>query len=46
MIELGRPSRLKGAGFYEYVDGKRTRLWPGLRETSTPAVAAAAAGHD
>src|ERR1700755_1329118 len=33
MIELGRPSRLKGAGFYEYVDGKRTRLWPGLRET-------------
>jgi 3-hydroxyacyl-CoA dehydrogenase / enoyl-CoA hydratase / 3-hydroxybutyryl-CoA epimerase len=33
MIELGRSSRLKGAGFYEYVDGKRTRLWPGLRET-------------
>ena len=33
MIELGRPSRLSGAGFYEYVDGKRTRLWPGLRET-------------
>lgn len=32
MIELGRPGRLKGAGFYEYVDGKRTRLWPGLRE--------------
>jgi 3-hydroxyacyl-CoA dehydrogenase/enoyl-CoA hydratase/3-hydroxybutyryl-CoA epimerase len=33
MIELNRPSRLKGAGFYEYVDGKRTQLWPGLRET-------------
>ncbi|WP_029113070.1 3-hydroxyacyl-CoA dehydrogenase NAD-binding domain-containing protein [Mycobacterium sp. URHB0044] len=33
MIGLGRPSRLKGAGFYEYVDGKRTQLWPGLRET-------------
>ena len=33
MIEVGRPSRLKGAGFYEYVDGKRTQLWPGLRET-------------
>jgi 3-hydroxyacyl-CoA dehydrogenase/enoyl-CoA hydratase/3-hydroxybutyryl-CoA epimerase len=33
MIELDRPSRLKGAGFYEYADGKRTRLWPGLRET-------------
>ncbi|KAA8969991.1 3-hydroxyacyl-CoA dehydrogenase NAD-binding domain-containing protein [Mycobacterium sp.] len=33
MLELGRPGKLKGAGFYEYVDGKRTRLWPGLRET-------------
>ena len=33
MIEMGRPSRLSGAGFYEYVDGKRTQLWPGLRET-------------
>src|ERR1700734_53300 len=33
MMELGRPSRLKGAGFYEYADGKRTGLWPGLRET-------------
>ncbi len=32
MIELGRPSRLKGAGFYEYVDGKRTGLWSGLAE--------------
>ena len=41
MIEVGRPSRLSGAGFYEYTDGKRTRLWPGLREafksgSSTP----------
>lgn len=33
MIELGRPSRLAGAGFYEYVDGKRTGLWSGLAET-------------
>ncbi|ORW51450.1 3-hydroxyacyl-CoA dehydrogenase NAD-binding domain-containing protein [Mycolicibacterium peregrinum] len=33
MIEIGRPSRLKGAGFYEYVDGKRVGLWPGLKET-------------
>ena len=33
MISLDRPSRLKGAGFYEYVDGKRTQLWPGLKET-------------
>ena len=32
MIALGRPSRLSGAGFYEYVDGARTQLWPGLRE--------------
>jgi 3-hydroxyacyl-CoA dehydrogenase/enoyl-CoA hydratase/3-hydroxybutyryl-CoA epimerase len=32
MIELGRPSRLKGAGFYDYEDGRRTRLWPGLGE--------------
>jgi len=41
MIEIGRPSRLSGAGFYEYTDGKRTQLWPGLREefksgSSTP----------
>jgi len=32
MIGLGRPSRLKGAGFYEYVDGRRGGLWPGLAE--------------
>jgi 3-hydroxyacyl-CoA dehydrogenase/enoyl-CoA hydratase/3-hydroxybutyryl-CoA epimerase len=41
MIELGRPSRLSGKGFYDYADGKRTQLWPGLRDefksgTSTP----------
>ena len=46
MIELERPSRLKGAGFYEYVDGKRTRLWPGLRETfKSGSTRTAAAGH-
>jgi 3-hydroxyacyl-CoA dehydrogenase/enoyl-CoA hydratase/3-hydroxybutyryl-CoA epimerase len=33
MIDIGRPSRLKGAGFYEYADGKRVGLWSGLRET-------------
>jgi 3-hydroxyacyl-CoA dehydrogenase/enoyl-CoA hydratase/3-hydroxybutyryl-CoA epimerase len=33
MLELDRPGKLKGAGFYEYVDGKRVALWPGLRET-------------
>jgi 3-hydroxyacyl-CoA dehydrogenase/enoyl-CoA hydratase/3-hydroxybutyryl-CoA epimerase len=30
--EFGRPGRSGGAGFYEYVDGKRDRLWPGLKE--------------
>jgi 3-hydroxyacyl-CoA dehydrogenase/enoyl-CoA hydratase/3-hydroxybutyryl-CoA epimerase len=30
MVTDGRPGRLEGAGFYEYEDGKRTRLWPGL----------------
>ncbi len=34
MIEIGRPSRLKGAGFYEYDEaGKRQSLWKGLAET-------------
>lgn len=32
MVEIGRPSRLKGAGFYEYADGKRQGIWPGLAE--------------
>jgi 3-hydroxyacyl-CoA dehydrogenase/enoyl-CoA hydratase/3-hydroxybutyryl-CoA epimerase len=31
MIEIGRPSRLKGAGFYDYDEsGKRGSIWPGL----------------
>jgi 3-hydroxyacyl-CoA dehydrogenase/enoyl-CoA hydratase/3-hydroxybutyryl-CoA epimerase len=30
--EFGRPGRSKGAGFYEYVDGHRAGLWPGLVE--------------
>jgi 3-hydroxyacyl-CoA dehydrogenase/enoyl-CoA hydratase/3-hydroxybutyryl-CoA epimerase len=31
MVALGRPGRLRGAGFYDYdVAGKRTRLWAGL----------------
>jgi 3-hydroxyacyl-CoA dehydrogenase/enoyl-CoA hydratase/3-hydroxybutyryl-CoA epimerase len=29
--EFGRKGRSSGGGFYEYVDGRRTRLWPGLR---------------
>jgi 3-hydroxyacyl-CoA dehydrogenase/enoyl-CoA hydratase/3-hydroxybutyryl-CoA epimerase len=34
--EFQRPGRLEGAGFYEYEDGKRTRLWPGLKEAFPP----------
>ncbi|MFJ5271655.1 3-hydroxyacyl-CoA dehydrogenase NAD-binding domain-containing protein [Streptomyces sp. NPDC088358] len=34
--EFGRPGRSGGAGFYEYgEDGRRGRLWPGLREHYT-----------
>ncbi|WP_406135419.1 3-hydroxyacyl-CoA dehydrogenase NAD-binding domain-containing protein [Streptomyces sp. NBC_01089] len=33
--EFGRPGRSGGAGFYDYEDGKRTGLWPGLREHFT-----------
>ena len=33
MVSEGRPGRLEKAGFYEYdEDGKRTGIWPGLRE--------------
>jgi 3-hydroxyacyl-CoA dehydrogenase/enoyl-CoA hydratase/3-hydroxybutyryl-CoA epimerase len=30
--EFDRPGRSGGAGFYEYEDGRRVRLWPGLYE--------------
>ncbi|GAA2719281.1 MULTISPECIES: 3-hydroxyacyl-CoA dehydrogenase NAD-binding domain-containing protein [Streptomyces] len=30
--EFGRTGRSGGAGFYEYADGRRTGLWPGLSE--------------
>ncbi len=30
--EFGRPGRSGGKGFYEYENGKRTRLWPGLKD--------------
>jgi 3-hydroxyacyl-CoA dehydrogenase/enoyl-CoA hydratase/3-hydroxybutyryl-CoA epimerase len=30
--EFRRPGRSGGAGFYDYEDGRRTRLWPGLAE--------------
>jgi 3-hydroxyacyl-CoA dehydrogenase/enoyl-CoA hydratase/3-hydroxybutyryl-CoA epimerase len=33
MVELGRPGRLKGAGFFDYDEsGKRLGLWSGLAE--------------
>lgn len=31
LLEAGRPGKSGGAGFYSYVDGRRTGLWPGLR---------------
>jgi 3-hydroxyacyl-CoA dehydrogenase/enoyl-CoA hydratase/3-hydroxybutyryl-CoA epimerase len=34
--EYDRPGKLEGRGFYEYEEGKRTRLWPGLREAFPP----------
>ncbi|MGZ4488658.1 MAG: 3-hydroxyacyl-CoA dehydrogenase NAD-binding domain-containing protein [Nocardioides sp.] len=34
MVDAGRPSRLKGAGFYEYDEnGSRQGIWKGLAET-------------
>jgi 3-hydroxyacyl-CoA dehydrogenase/enoyl-CoA hydratase/3-hydroxybutyryl-CoA epimerase len=30
--DFGRVGRSTGAGFYDFVDGKRTGLWPGLKE--------------
>jgi 3-hydroxyacyl-CoA dehydrogenase/enoyl-CoA hydratase/3-hydroxybutyryl-CoA epimerase len=33
MVALGRPGRLRGAGFFDYDEqGRRTSLWPGLIE--------------
>lgn len=32
MLEAGRAGRLRGAGFYDYEDGKRGSLWSGLGE--------------
>ena len=36
MLEEGRPGKLRGAGFYEYADGRRAGLWQGLRELFPP----------
>ncbi|MBB1053897.1 3-hydroxyacyl-CoA dehydrogenase NAD-binding domain-containing protein, partial [Dietzia sp. B44] len=35
--EHDRKGRSTGAGFYEYTDGKRSGLWPGLAEAFGPA---------
>ena len=32
MLDAGRPGKLRGAGFYDYADGKRAGLWAGLGE--------------
>ena len=32
MVELGRTAKKDGKGFYDYVDGKRGLIWPGVRE--------------
>ncbi len=38
MVDLGRPSRLKGAGFYDYDEnGARAGIWPGLLGEYPPA---------
>jgi 3-hydroxyacyl-CoA dehydrogenase / enoyl-CoA hydratase / 3-hydroxybutyryl-CoA epimerase len=36
VLECARPGRSGGAGFYEYEDGRRIRLWPGLAEQFGP----------
>ncbi|HEY3896244.1 MAG TPA: 3-hydroxyacyl-CoA dehydrogenase NAD-binding domain-containing protein [Pseudonocardiaceae bacterium] len=37
VLEYERPGRSGGAGFYDYADGRRTRLWSGLAEHFGPA---------
>ncbi len=36
VLEFGRKGRSTGAGFYDYIDGRRDRLWPGLRDSFAP----------
>ncbi len=36
MLATGRPGRVRGAGFYDYIDGKRCGLWSGLAERFPP----------
>ncbi len=37
MLEAGRAGRLRGAGFYDYEDGRRGSIWPGLTDLFPPA---------
>ncbi|OZC42683.1 3-hydroxyacyl-CoA dehydrogenase [Rhodococcus sp. RS1C4] len=37
LIGAGRSGRAAGAGFYDYTDGRRTGLWPGLETHFGPA---------
>jgi 3-hydroxyacyl-CoA dehydrogenase/enoyl-CoA hydratase/3-hydroxybutyryl-CoA epimerase len=37
LVSDGRAGRLAGAGFYDYADGRRSSLWPGLKELETDA---------
>ncbi|GAA4669121.1 3-hydroxyacyl-CoA dehydrogenase NAD-binding domain-containing protein [Nocardioides nanhaiensis] len=37
MLDAGRAGRLRGAGFYDYEDGKRQSIWSGLAEMFPPA---------
>ncbi|HEX2301620.1 MAG TPA: 3-hydroxyacyl-CoA dehydrogenase NAD-binding domain-containing protein [Pseudonocardiaceae bacterium] len=36
VLDYSRPGRGGGAGFYDYTDGKRAGLWPGLAEHFGP----------
>jgi 3-hydroxyacyl-CoA dehydrogenase/enoyl-CoA hydratase/3-hydroxybutyryl-CoA epimerase len=36
MLAEGRAGKLRGAGFYDYEDGKRTGLWAGLKDAFPP----------
>jgi 3-hydroxyacyl-CoA dehydrogenase / enoyl-CoA hydratase / 3-hydroxybutyryl-CoA epimerase len=36
VVELDRAGRAAGGGFYDYEDGKRVGLWPGLKEAFPP----------
>jgi 3-hydroxyacyl-CoA dehydrogenase / enoyl-CoA hydratase / 3-hydroxybutyryl-CoA epimerase len=36
VLDFARPGRSRGAGFYEYDGGRRTRLWRGLTEYFGP----------